>query len=184
MNWYTCFKVCGSSCCVWTRTQYVKETIRLIQCQAKISGNSGHRSISYNYGISVLGIVNYLRKMLHTAVRIMLTKWSRWPTRCNSNNLLSFRLAQHVSGNSLSNSLPILRSSRLWYTACGLMSPDSCVSEARIKAARTVFGVKDAARTTSFTPNGATSFTLNTQFVPPQSGPPTDNYLGTLYHML
>ena len=64
-------------------------------------------------------------------------KWSRWPTRCNSKNLLIFRLAHHV----LSNSFPILRSARLWFTACGIMSPDSCLSEARTAAARTVCSV-------------------------------------------
>ena len=35
-----------------------------------------------------------------------------------NNNLLIFKLAQHVLGNSL----PILRSARLWFTACGIMS--------------------------------------------------------------
>jgi len=46
----------------------------------------------------------------------------KWPTRCSINNLLIFKLAQRVSGNSL----PIIRSARLWFTACGIMSPDSC----------------------------------------------------------
>jgi len=46
--------------------------------------------------------------------------------RCNSNNLLIFKLAQHVS----TNSLPILRSARLWFTACGIMSSDRCRSVA------------------------------------------------------
>ena len=50
-----------------------------------------------------------------------------WPTRCKNNNLLIFKLAQHVSGNSL----PILRSARLSFTARGITSLDSCRSEAR-----------------------------------------------------
>ena len=39
-----------------------------------------------------------------------------------------------------------------------------------------VFGVKDVARATSFTPN--------TQSVPPRPRPPAGNNLGALYHML
>jgi len=42
---------------------------------------------------------------------------NRGPTRFNNNNLLIFKLAQHVSVNSL----PIFRSARLWITACGIM---------------------------------------------------------------
>ena len=38
-------------------------------------------------------------------------EWSRGPTRCNNKNLLIFKTAQHVSGNSLS----ILKSVRLWF---------------------------------------------------------------------
>jgi len=48
-------------------------------------------------------------------------KECKWPTRCNSNNLLIFQSAQHVSGNFL----PILRSAGLCFTACGTMNP-SC----------------------------------------------------------
>jgi len=62
---------------------------------------------------------------------------SRWPTRCNNNNILIFKLAQHVSGNSL----PILRSARLWFTACGIMSPNCCRSEAWSAAAQTMCSV-------------------------------------------
>jgi len=50
----------------------------------------------------------------------------------NNKNLLVFKLAQHVSGNSL----PIFRSARLWITACGIMPPDCCQSEAWSAVAR------------------------------------------------
>jgi len=65
-----------------------------------------------------------------------LHKLGRWPTRCNSKPLLIFKLAQHISGNSL----PILSSARLRFTACG-MSPDSCRSEVRSAAVRTMCSV-------------------------------------------
>jgi len=110
---------------------------------------------------------------------IVFYKQSRWPTRCNNNNLLNFKLAQHISGNSL----PILRSARLWFTACGIMAPDCCRSEAWIAAARTVCSVwRTLLERPSHVPE--TSFTPNTQSVPLQSRPPTDNNLGPLYHML
>ena len=64
-------------------------------------------------------------------------KWSKRPTGCNNNNLLIFKLAQHVSDNYL----PIIRNARLWSTACVIMSPATCRSEARSAAARTMCSV-------------------------------------------
>jgi len=46
------------------------------------------------------------------------------PTRFNTNNLLVFQSAQHVSGNFL----PILRSAILWFAVCGIMHPNCCRS--------------------------------------------------------
>ena len=51
-----------------------------------------------------------------------------------NNNLLIFKTAQYVSGNSLPNSLPIIRSARLWFTVCGILSSDCRRSEARSAA--------------------------------------------------
>ena len=49
-------------------------------------------------------------------------KQYRKPTSCNHKNLLIFQSAQHVSGNFLA----ILRSSRLCFTAGGIMHPSCC----------------------------------------------------------
>ena len=54
--------------------------------------------------------------------------------------LLDFKTDHHVSGNSL----PIIRSVRLWFTACGLPSSDCCRSEVRSTAARTTCHVAPA----------------------------------------
>ena len=75
-------------------------------------------------------------------------KWIRGPTRCNNNNnnnnnnknnknLLIFKSAEHVLGNSM----PILRSARLWITACSIMPPDCCRSGAWSSATRTICSV-------------------------------------------
>ena len=62
---------------------------------------------------------------------------NRGPIRCNNKNLLIFKLAQNVSGNSL----PILRSARRWYNAPRLLS----VGGFDCRSMDCVFGVRDVA---------------------------------------
>jgi hypothetical protein len=61
--------------------------------------------------------VSCLSLDLVTASR-QCAKYYRWPTRCNNDNLLISKSAQHASGNHL----PIFTSARLWFTSCGIVS--------------------------------------------------------------
>ena len=97
-----------------------------------------------------------------TCLTVLSGKWKLWfdvcltvhhwhkhcrrSTRRNNNNLLIFQSAQHVWGNFL----PIIRSSRLCFTACGIMHP-SCCRPVALEHGGTdyVFGVKDVARLSS-----------------------------------